>query len=77
MRQKARSYIFSNSLPPAVAMAAIEALRILSADNALVQRVAENTSYFRKQIQSLGFRILEGAQRIVPIMLGETAWLWR
>ena len=58
-------------------MAAIEALRILSADNALVQRVAENTSYFRKQIQSLGFRILEGAQRIVPIMLGETAWLWR
>ena len=71
LRQKARPYTFSNSLPPAIVMAAIESLRILSEDNHLIQKLAENTTYFRRQIQSLGFRILEGTHPIVPIMLGE------
>jgi glycine C-acetyltransferase len=73
LRQKSRPYTFSNSLPPAVVMAAIEAFTLLEEDSDLVARLRENTSYFRKQIQQLGFRILQGDHPIVPIMLGEAS----
>jgi glycine C-acetyltransferase len=73
IRQKARPYIFSNSLPPAIAVAATEAFEILEQDRSLVERLHSNTAYFRKHIQQLGFRILEGDHPIVPIMLGESA----
>jgi glycine C-acetyltransferase len=73
LRQKSRPYTFSNSLPPAIAVAAIEAFEILEQDPSLVQRLHANTKYFRERIQQLGFRILEGDHPIVPIMLGEAA----
>jgi glycine C-acetyltransferase len=73
IRQKARPYIFSNSLPPAVAAASLEAFHILEQDRSLVGRLHFNTAYFRKHIKQIGFRILEGDHPIVPIMLGEAA----
>ena len=73
LRQKSRPYTFSNSLPPSIVMAALEAIQILSEDNALVQRLHENTTYFRQHIQELGFTILDGTHPIVPIMLGKAA----
>ncbi len=54
-------------------MAAIEAFTMLEQDTSIVERLHENTAYFRKHIQSLGFKILEGTHPIVPIMLGEAA----
>lgn len=71
LRQKSRPYTFSNSLPPSIAVAAIEAFEILEDDPGLVQRLHENTRYFRKHIQQLGFKILPGDHPIIPIMLGE------
>jgi glycine C-acetyltransferase len=71
LRQKSRPYTFSNSLPPAVAVAATEAFAILEEDRSLVQRLHTNTRYFRRHIQQLGFTIIEGDHPIVPIMLGE------
>jgi len=73
LRQKSRPYTFSNSLPPSIAVAAIEAFRILEEDRSLVERLHANTKYFRKHIQQLGFKIIEGQHPIVPIMLGEAA----
>lgn len=73
LRQKARPYTFSNSLPPAIVMAAMEALRLLSEDDQLIARLRENTRYFRERVQSLGFTILEGTHPIVPVMLGEAS----
>jgi glycine C-acetyltransferase len=73
LRQKSRPYTFSNSLPPAIVMAAIEAFTMLEQDTSIVERLHENTAYFRKNIQALGFHILEGTHPIVPIMLGEAA----
>jgi glycine C-acetyltransferase len=73
LRQKSRPYTFSNSLPPAIVMAAIEAFTMLEEDTGIVSRLHENTAYFRKHIQALGFTILEGTHPIVPIMLGEAA----
>jgi glycine C-acetyltransferase len=73
LRQKSRPYIFSNSLPPSVVTAAIEAFTLLEQDSSLVEKLRANTQYFRKHIQQLGFKILEGEHPIVPIMLGEAS----
>ena len=73
LRQKSRPYIFSNSLPPSVVTAAIEAFTLLEEDLSFVERLRANTQYFRKRIQQLGFKILEGDHPIVPIMLGEAS----
>jgi glycine C-acetyltransferase len=71
MRQKARTYIFSNSLPPAIVLGAGAAFDLLTKDKSIVKRLHRNTAYFRKEIVKLGFTILEGDHPIVPIMLGE------
>ena len=73
LRQKSRPYTFSNSLPPSIAVAAIEAFTILERDRSLVDRLRANTGYFRKGIQQLGFKILAGEHPIVPVMLGEAS----
>ncbi len=73
LRQKSRPYTFSNSLPPAIVAACIASFDLLSKDRSIVKRLHENTTYFRKEIESLGFSILEGTHPIVPIMLGEAS----
>lgn len=73
LRQKSRTYIFSNSLPPPIVYGATAAFDLLMKDKSIVKRLHRNTAYFRKQIVKLGFKILEGDHPIVPIMLGEAA----
>ncbi|HTS00184.1 MAG TPA: glycine C-acetyltransferase [Bacteroidota bacterium] len=73
MRQKARTYIFSNSLPPSIVFGASAAFGLLAKDRKLVRRLQENTAYFRRQIAALGFRVLDGDHPIVPVMLGDAA----
>ncbi|TAK67680.1 MAG: glycine C-acetyltransferase [Bacteroidetes bacterium] len=73
LRQKSRPYTFSNSLPPAIVFGAMAAMDLLMNDKSIVSRLHENTAYFRKEITSLGFTILEGDHPIVPIMLGEAS----
>jgi glycine C-acetyltransferase len=73
LRQKSRPYTFSNSLPPSIVTAAIEAFTLLQHDTDLVDRLHRNTAYFRKGIRQLGFKTLEGDHPIVPIMLGEAS----
>jgi len=73
MRQKARTYIFSNSLPPAIVFGADAAFTLLMKDRSIVRRLGENTACFRKEITALGFRILDGEHPIVPVMLGEAS----
>ena len=73
LRQKARPYTFSNSLPPAVAAAALASIRLLQRDPAPVERLRENTLYFREQIGELGFTTIPGEHPIVPVMLGEAS----
>jgi glycine C-acetyltransferase len=73
LRQKARPYTFSNSLPPSVVMASIAAFDLLTKDRSIVTRLHDNTAYFRKEIASLGFTILQGDHPIVPVMLGDAS----
>lgn len=73
LRQKARTYVFSNSLPPSIVTASIAALDLLLKDTSIVRRLHDNTAYFRKEIKNLGFKIIEGSHPIVPIMLFEAS----
>ena len=69
LRQKSRPYLFSNSIAPSVASAAIEAFKIVDKDSSLKIALEKNTLYFRKKMSANGFDILDGAHPIVPIML--------
>jgi len=73
LRQKSRPYTFSNTMPPAVVTASIEAIDLIESDPAIVETLHENTTYFRRRIVELGFKIIEGRHPIVPVMLGEAA----
>ena len=73
MRQKARPYTFSNSLPAPIVYGASAAFDMLMRNRSLVTKLHKNTAYFRREIVKLGYRILEGDHPIVPIMLGEAA----
>ncbi|MBP7804860.1 MAG: glycine C-acetyltransferase [Candidatus Pacebacteria bacterium] len=71
LRQKSRTYMFSNSVPPSVVMASIKALDILEKDPMLVEHAHENADLFRAGLENLGFKTLEGSHPIVPLMLGD------
>jgi glycine C-acetyltransferase len=71
LRQRARPYLFSNSLPPSIVAAGIKALELVSAGDALRAQLFENTRYWRAGLTHLGFDLLPGEHPIVPVMLGE------
>ncbi|MFT7593854.1 MAG: glycine C-acetyltransferase [Paracoccaceae bacterium] len=71
LRQRARPYLFSNSLPPAIVMAGIEALRLVQEGADLRKRLFENAAYWRAGLDRLGFDLLPGEHPIIPVMLGE------
>jgi glycine C-acetyltransferase len=71
LRQKSRTYLFSNSVPPSVVMASIRALELLEEQPELLVRVKENSDYFRAEVKKSGFNVLEGSHPIVPVMLGD------
>jgi glycine C-acetyltransferase len=71
LRQRARPYLFSNSLAPPIAAGAIKALEIaIAADDrrALLQSHAKR---FRAGVEKAGFKVLPGVTPIIPVMLGE------
>lgn len=71
LRQRARPYLFSNSLPPAIVAAGIEAIRLVEQGDALRRQLFENTAYWRAGLEQLGFNLLPGEHPIIPVMLGE------
>lgn len=71
LRQRARPYLFSNSLPPAIVAAGIEAIRLVEEGDALRAQLFENARYWRAGLQRLGFDLLPGEHPIIPVMLGE------
>jgi glycine C-acetyltransferase len=71
LRQRARPYLFSNALPPAVVGAALAALDILEGADGLRQKLAQNAAFWRAGLQALGFTLLPGAHPIVPVMVGD------
>src|SRR5581483_8505673 len=71
LRQRARPYLFSNSVPPPVAAASIRALELIKGSRDLRDRLRENTAHFRGRMTTLGFDVLPGEHPIVPVMIGD------
>jgi glycine C-acetyltransferase len=71
LRQRSRPYLFSNSLAPAIAAAGIATLDLLETSGELLQRLRENTAYFRSEMVARQFEIPESDHPIVPIMIGD------
>lgn len=69
LRQRSRPYLFSNSVAPMIVAASLKALEILSASGGLLQRLRENTRFFRAAMQRHGFELLPGEHPIIPVML--------
>jgi glycine C-acetyltransferase len=73
LRQRARPYLFSNSLAPPVVAASLRALDLIEGSPGLRERLESNTATFRAQMTELGFDVLPGTHPIVPVMVGDAA----
>jgi glycine C-acetyltransferase len=68
-RQRARPYLFSNTVPPVIIAAANKVLDVISKTTDRRDKLEANTKYFREKMTAAGFDIREGVHPIVPIML--------
>jgi glycine C-acetyltransferase len=71
LRQRARPYLFSNSLAPPVAAGSLKALEIAIAADDLRARLAAHAIRFRNGLEKSGFTVLQGQTPIIPVMLGD------
>ncbi len=71
LRQKARPYLFSNTLAPSIVGGTLRALELLSASTALRDRLEANTTRFRAGMTAAGMEIRPGVHPICPVMLYE------
>jgi len=71
LRQKARPYLFSNTLAPVIAQVSLRVLDMIEAGDELRRRLRENARHFRAEMAKLGFELLPGEHPIVPVMLRE------
>ena len=69
LRQRARPYLFSNTLAPVIAQTSLSALDYLTGSTALRDRLWRNANHFRAEMTTLGFELLPGEHPIVPLML--------
>ena len=74
LRQRARPYLFSNSLPPSIVAAGLEAIRLVEEGDMLRAQLFGNAKYWRAGLEKLGFDLLPGEHPIIPVMLGEATW---
>ncbi|KKB86125.1 2-amino-3-ketobutyrate CoA ligase [Devosia limi DSM 17137] len=71
LRQRARPYLFSNALAPAVAAGSLKALELADKSDDLRATLMSHTRRFRTGLAAAGFDLLEGETPIIPVMLGE------
>ena len=71
LRQRARPYLFSNSLAPPVVAGSRKALEIAHAADDLRARLTSHARRFRDGLARAGFKLIEGETPIIPVMTGE------
>ncbi|WP_350348208.1 glycine C-acetyltransferase [Agromyces sp. G08B096] len=73
LRQRARPYLFSNTLAPAIVAGTLQALDLLAGSGELRERLKANAALFRELMDASGFELLPGEHAIVPVMFGDAA----
>lgn len=71
LRQRARPYLFSNTLAPAIAGGTLKVLELLSDGNPYRERTMDRARQFRRGMEKAGFDLVPGQTAIVPVMLYE------
>ena len=71
MRQRARPYLFSNALPPAIVAASLKAIDLAEAGDDLRAKLTSNAQQFRTAMTNTGFKLLPGEHPIIPVMLDD------
>ena len=71
LRQRARPYLFSNSIPPTVVAGSLVALDLVAQGTNTREILRENAKYFRDQMSAAGFTLLPGEHPIVPVMFAD------
>ena len=69
LRQRSRPYLFSNTLAPSICAAAIRTFDLLTESTDNLDKLTENTRYFRARLAEEGFDVPNGVHPIVPVML--------
>ena len=69
LRQRSRPYLFSNTLAPSICAAAIRTFDLLTESTDNLDKLTENTRYFRARLAEEGFDVPAGVHPIVPVML--------
>ncbi|MEY9952388.1 glycine C-acetyltransferase [Leifsonia sp. EB34] len=73
LRQRARPYLFSNTLAPSIVAGTLAALDLLEQSDELRARLVANAALFRELMTEAGFDLLPGEHPIVPVMFGDAA----
>lgn len=73
LRQRARPYLFSNTLAPSIVAGTLAALDIVEGSGAARERLHANARLFRELMSAEGFDLLPGQHPIVPVMIGDAA----
>ena len=73
LRQRSRPYLFSNTLPPMVALAALKGLELAGSSSELRDRLHANAQRLRSGLTAAGFQLKPGEHPIIPVMLGDAA----
>lgn len=69
LRQRSRPYLFSNTLAPMICATTLKVLEIITKDSSRRDKVAENASYFRAEMEKAGFDLAGKDHAIIPVML--------
>lgn len=71
LRQRSRPYLFSNAMPPSVAIASMKALDMIDSGAALRAKLQHNAQFMRDGLTRAGFTLKPGNHPIIPVMLGD------
>ncbi len=71
LRQRARPFLFSSAMTVPDVAACLAAIDVLEESDELTRRLWENTEYFKRELQGLGFDTGRSTTPITPVMLGE------
>ncbi len=71
LRQRSRPYLFSNTLPPMAALAALKALELAGGSGELRERLHGNARRLRAGLEAAGFTLRPGQHPIIPVMFGD------
>jgi glycine C-acetyltransferase len=71
LRQRSRPYLFSNTLAPVITVTTQTVIKLIESQPELRKQLFENTDFFRKELNKLGFTLAGEGHPIIPIMLGD------